>query len=616
MSALKHGNNMKFLKRNLRNIIPAILICSPFLAASAQELHENLTVKGEYDIDMVKTDRIYTLPQRINVTPPKFHLDYDLTGHIADYDTWYNPLVPLGYKDSYNFERRRGYLDVASGSMLNTTASAGYRFIERKDFSLAAMLQHTSTSLFHPHLSAEADKVKRYVYDETIGVKADRNFSSIGTLSAEAYYRLAFFNYYGILTPCYGADRDKAPTQTLNDLTFRLSLLSTPDYAGNAPFGYSATAGVRYFGYRACYDFLNPGLQRFKGSRESDVYVAGGVIRALSPTTAIGLDARLDLLFYGGGAGNTRNYGSVEGTPYFRLSTGNLALKAGVNLAYTFDFENDLDAYSGFHVAPDVRLDWKYRAFGLYLKAGGGVKLQTLAALSGLDFYQRPLAGKTQPRVTPLDARLGFTFGPWSGFSAGISAGYATSRNVIAGGWYMATLAYGEALSTLFPVSAVIPIPSESYINIHGFNFGLDFSYEPASWVKVTASGTWQRQSGTTGVFNGYDRPEWVLDTKLTVRPLFGLRSRIAQSLAVTAGYDYRGNRTIYTPGVDAAGCMTLLSSHLYDITRLSVGASIDVSSRVSLYAKGLNLLGCRAPELPMQPVEGAGFLVGFDWNF
>lgn len=601
---------------NLRNIIPAILLAAPLLGVNAQELHENLTVKGEYDIDMVKTDRIYTLPQRINVAPPKFQLDYDLTGHIASYDTWYNPLVPLGYKDTHRFERRRGYLDVASGSMLNTTASAGYRFIDSNDFSLSAMLQHTSTSLFHPRLSLEADNIKRYIYDETIGVKADCNLSGVGTLSAEAYYRLAFFNYYGIVTPCYGSDRDKAPTQTLNDLTFRLSLLSAPDYAGNTPFGYSAAAGVRYFGYRAGYDFLNPLLERFKGSRETDVYISGGVARVLSPTAALGLDARLDLLFYGGGRVAAPDYGSVEATPYFRLSTGNLALKAGVNLAYTFDFNNDLDSYSAFHVAPDVRLDWKYRAFGLYLKAGGGVQLQTLAALSGLDYYQLPEAGKTQPRVTPLDARLGFTFGPWAGFSAGIYAGYATTRNVLAGGWYMATLAYGSALAPLFPADGTTPLPSESYMNIHGFHFGLDLSYEPASWIKASASAQWQRQNGTTGVFNGYDRPEWVVDAKLTARPLFSLRSRIAQSLALTVGYDYRGNRTIYTPATASDGAQSLLSMHLNDMARLSVGASIDVSSNVSIYAKGLNLLGCRAPELPMQAVERAGFLVGFDWKF
>ncbi len=603
-----------------------------FVGARAQ-LHESISVEGKYVPEVIRVDRINVFPKAVNFALNSSPMEYEWGGVAASFQPYAFAMPATGWRDTHDYVANRGYLELGAGSWLNSTLSAGYRFVDNSHTLVGIRLQHNSTSLWKPNVSTIDDK--QYRYDESIGLYASHIFKGVGRLEAAFDYHLGLFNYYGTNAPLSFSSIAtttgiKFPTQTINDASLRVdwhSLLK----ASNS-LQYDASLRIRHLGFRA---LPLPYLEKeAKGNRETDVELSGSLRMPWDNGSSIGLDADLNVLVYGGeketltwgSVGMTEltlskpeNYGMLTLTPYYRFSKGLLDIRLGADVDLSFNAGPDGNRYSFFHIAPDVRFSLQSGGFGMYLELLGGSELNTLANLRRYDYYQMPALTTTRPTYTPLDAAFGVNAGPFAGFSIGANLRYRASKHVPLGGWYQIWLNNGnlpiDGLSNSTSSDRMEYSLNSDGINLHGFSVGANLSYEPISALRLKAEGNWQPQKGEKGFFNGYDRPRVTARFEAMVKPIEPLR--------ITIGYDYRGVRNIYTasvPEVTTGGLITseektsFHSLRLPDLTLLNLSASWSFSKTFSIWVQGDNLLNRHDAVLPGLPTQGVVVTGGFSW--
>lgn len=335
---------------------------------------------------------------------------------------------------------------------------------------------------------------------------------------------------------------------------------------------YEGSLGLRYdgfFGEAHCLraDVQGDYLAYDRGPREWNLSAGAGYDYRLNSLNSLGIDLQGDFLFP---RGDVRNYGNVALTPAYRFANGRFSLKAGVKADISYDATGKLpgEKFGTLHVAPDVSLQYRVTdAVGVFASATGAVTPSTIGFAWDTDPFWTPWQYSPRPVYSPVDARGGVEIGPFYGFSLSASVRYAAARNV--------------------PLEAWSGLPDSRGARLHGFGFGGRVSYSYGSVVAVNLEGTYTPQHGTRGIFNGFDRPRWVLDASVSARPI--------RKLGIEAGYDYRGVRNCY--GRDASG--NLEATRLPDITGLHARVGYFILDNLELYCKGENLLNRRVELLP-----------------
>lgn len=618
--------------------IASSLLTAATLPAAAQ-LHESISVEGKYVPEIIRIDRVNTFPKAMKFTLDSNPPEYEIGGVAASFTPSLLAMPATGWRDTRYVSHNPGYLEFGVGSWLNSTLSAGYRFLDNSTTLAGVRLQHNSTSLWKPDLSEATADVKQYRYDENIGFYASHVFKGYGRLDASIDYHVGLFDYYGIFNPKALPDTKlEAPTQTLNDFALRLDWhsLVTP----GSSVAYYGMARVRHFGFRSLALPVEWGLERAKGSRETNVELAGGVRMPWNNGSSIGLDANLNVLLYGGeenvfsyaaapgrkeySLNRPDNYGLLTLTPYYRFTRGLLDIRLGADLDLSFNAGPDGNRYSFLHVAPDVKFALQTGQVGLFLNILGGSQLNTLAALHQYDYYMMPALSSTRPTYTPVDATFGINLGPFSGFSLGVEGSFRSSKNVPLGGWYQTWMNYGGSEAPGFNNPTDIKSTDRMLysldadgINLHGVSLGAHISYEPSSAFSFKAKGSVQPQDGEKGYFNGYDRPKVTADVEIAGRPISPLR--------IAAGFDYRGKRCIYTRSISdmANAGMTpeendgrLQGFNLPDLSLLNLSASWDFTKSFTVWLQADNLLNRHDEVLPMLPTQGITFAGGLSVRF
>lgn len=617
----------------------AILLLGVAPLAAGAQLHEQINVEGKYVPEVIRVDRINTFPKAMEFTLPTTPLSYETKGVAAGFTPSLMSMPATGWRADRTFADNRGYVELGVGSWLNSTLSAGYRFIDNGSTLLGARFQHNSTTLWKPKLSEATADVKQWRYDESLGIYASHIFKGAGRLDAAIDYHIGAFDYFGWTPSFTSPQREeeslKAPTQTLNDLSLRLDWRSA--LRPSASFAYNATLRLRHFAMRS---LPLPALwdtAPAKGNRETDLGISAGIRLPWDNGSQIGLDACLDVLFYGGDSrvfsfspapghvgyslSKPGNYALATLTPYYRFTHGLLDVKLGADIDLAYHAGPEGSRYSFFHVAPEVKFALQTGQVGIYLNAVGGSELNTLAALYERDYYMMPALTSTRPTYTPLDASFGVNLGPFAGFSLGVEGRFRTSRNVRLGGWYMAWTDWGglpmPGIDMTQQGHRMLYSLDSDGIDMHGFSVGARMSYEPSKRLCLTARGDYQPQEGKKGFFNGYDRP------RVTAR--FEASGRPVERLRIGLAYDYRGVRRIYTRSVadfPAGGVTTggpeyaLQSMRLPDLCLLNLSASWDFTPDFSVWLQADNLLNRHDALLPMQPTQGLTLAGGLKWLF
>ncbi|MDE7466157.1 MAG: TonB-dependent receptor [Muribaculaceae bacterium] len=620
-------------KRILRSSAPALVLALGVVPAAAQ-FDQTINVEGKYTPQIIRLDRINTFPRQERFPLETAPLPYDAAGLVTPFSPTLSSMPATGWRASRTPFASRGYVDLEAGSWLDASLSAGYRFLDMDATKAGIRLQHNSTSLWKPWGVLYDPDFKRFRYDEALGAWITHSVDGKGTLDASLDYHLGYFNYYG------SEGVKGIPTQTLNDVSARVgwTSLSKPD-----DISWNASAAVRYYGMRRFTAVSwntplpsnDPLVDLYTGTRETHVALNGGVLFPTAEKSGVGIDLSANVLAYGGGrylggdipsgdypAGDTdyegedietlSTMGLVSLTPYYRLSTGNLNLRLGAVVDITANAGPKNDRYGAFHLAPDVRLDYNAGPVGLYVKAGGGTRLHTLASTAMLDYYASPLLTNTSPTHTPLDAALGVSFGPFSGFSAGLDIAFRWTRGEYLEGWYMAGMRkmwMASADPDLYLLGGIV---QESRLNTHGYSVGLRLGYDAGKIFSIKGNVSYQPQKDEKSYFNGLDRPRWVGHVEAETNPWNTLRLGLA--------YDYRGVRNIlgtaYVDGGAGYGLPVLISHHLPDVTNLSFNASYAFNSRFSVRVGADNLLNRKIDWLPAQPLPGVTFTAGLSYIF
>lgn len=616
-------------KNKYISVLAAGLLCTLPVAA---QLHESINVEGKYVPEIIRIDRIHTFPKAMKFTLGASPLDYEIGGVAASFSPRLLAMPATGWGDTRYVSRNKGYLELGAGSWLNSTLSAGYRFIDDATTLAGIRLQHNSTSLWKPDLSEATRDVSQYRYDESIGLYMSHLFIGYGRLDAAIDYHVGLFNYYGFYTTDAAPDTHiDAPSQTLNDFSLRLDWHSL--IKPGKSLRYDASARIRHFAFRA---LALPEIwhqNHAKGNRETDIELAGNIRMPWDNGSTVGLDAKLNMLMYGGqspvftysqGTGleevvlnRPDNYGLLTLTPYYRFSRGLLDIRLGADIDMAFNAGPEGNRYSFLHIAPDVKFALQSGQFGMFLNLLGGSGLNTLASLWQNDYYMMPALTSTRPTYTPLDAVLGFCVGPFSGFSLGIEGSFRSSKNVPLGGWYQTWMNRGAVVYPGMKDTDGADVTSDMLysmdtqgISINGFSVGGYLSYKPSEMFSFLAKGSLQPQKGETGYFNGYDRPKVTARLEASVKPVSPLK--------ITAGFDYKGKRAIYTRAARSlqSGTVddrngTLSSLALPDLYLLNLSASWNFTPDFSIWLQGDNILNRHDVTLPMLPAQGLGIVAG-----
>lgn len=620
-------------------LIPALCVLglSSSFKSSAQ-LHESIEVEGKYVPEVIHADRINILPEEVAFEVEKPDMQYEEEGVEASFAPTVYTMAATGWKATRKVSRWRGYIEGGLGSWLTSTLSAGYRIIDDEKTLLGIRFQHNSTSLWKPSLSEATADVRKWRYDEAVGIYFS-HLAGAGRINASIDYNYGNFNYYGIFNPSsLFSEKVTAPEQTLNDFAMNLEWRSASSATLSPDYGIRAS--LRHLSFK---HFILPmpwETPEVKSNPETEFKVSGHIQLPWENGSSIGLDATLDLLFYSGPeslAGflfenpplgvaleKPENYGILTLTPFYRFTKGLFDINIGADIDLSFKAGPEGKRYPFFHIAPDVRLGLRKNFFGLSLELAGGTRANTLAYLRQLDYYSMPVLTTTRPSYIPLDATLGFNFGAFHGFSVSLLARYKFERNVSLGGWYQAWLDYGNRLmpgltthSGISSSDILYSLDSEG-INLHGGSLSAILSYELSERVKFSARGDWQPQKGNLGFFNGYDRP------RVTAR--FELSGSPIEPLRLTLGYNYRGVRKIYTRevfGKITSGSIlpenvepVLMNLRLPDITLLDFSASWAFTPSFSVWVQADNLLNRHDAILPMLPQEGVTVTGGLMFLF
>lgn len=609
---------------NIRYFFNICILTTAFPAAA--QFDQTIAVEGHYTPEVIRLDRINAFPHQEKFSLETSPLAYDASGVTASFAPSIYSMPATGWRDTRKVYDNRGYLDFGLGSWLNSTLSAGYRFVQNESTVVGVRLQHNSTSLWKPKLSSSMSDTRQWRYDEALGVYGSHRFNDAGSLDAAVDYHIGNFNYYAfnpqLSFPLPDGDHLKAPKQTLNDIAARIGWQSA---SGEDEISWNAAAGVRYFGYRWMYDLNTlpsglPDLESKESTKETDINIKGGIAFPFSKKSVIGLDIDSHILLY--------KYKSHEGTalssrpkdialitltPYYRFAIDRLNLRLGLDIDITNKggSKEEENNYSALYFSPDVMLDYDAGAARFFLHLLGGSRLNTLASGAELNYYQQPYRQNTRTVYTPLDGELGVTFGPFSGFSASLRFAYKIIKREFLGGWYQERLNYGNLPS---PSYASLGLPDifngfktsysfledETY-NIHGYSIGANLSYDLGKIFNISASGAYQPQNGEKGYFNGLDRPRWVAGISATTNPWNTLKFVVA--------YNYRGIRNTYIRGTyhnDKGFDETFITStRLPDVTSLDFGVSYSFTDNFSIWLQADNLLNRKIDMLPGLPCQG-----------
>lgn len=601
------------------------LLLACFLGISSvsgfAQLSGNVNVEGEYEPIVIETERINIFPEGYKFELPSTNLDYEFNGIVTDFRPGLLTMGVTGRRTSWAGPKRRGYVDLRAGSYLNTRLHAGYYILSDSVNTLLADLKFQSSTLFRTKgiPSYYTPMARKRLYDGTLTLDYSRLIGNEGLLSAKAAYRLGYFNYYGTTVNKYslpaGQNSIDIPTQTLNQVEASVGYASSPSIIK----GWHAEAAVRYTAYRRLYSPVFPVINTMssQGDRETELTVGGGYAFSTSENSAFALDAKGDFLFLSGKspaaldipAYKRNNYGIISLYPSYRYLNSPLKVKAGLDMAFSYDAMGSAPdkKFGVFHIAPDIELDYRSEAgIGLTLSATGGVIPSTLMLREEFDRYMMPWVLSTQPVYTPVDARLGLNFGPFAGFDASLYFRYAVAKNVPVGGWYQVYL--GSYFDT-FPTQdiSLFTDPGAQSADLHGLSLGLNLRYNYGNRVKLSFEGSYTPQKGNHGIFNGFDRPRWILRAGAEVLPI--------QKLSIRLGYDYRGVRNCFA-WTQNADEMALTAYRLPDINDFNARITYSILDNFDIYCQGDNLLNKKTDLLPGLRSEGIVISGGFYVEF
>lgn len=548
--------------------------------ANAQDINREITVDRE--LLPVENDarRLPLIPEVSlpEVTPVRL----SVTGRAVT--TAVSPslrrLDPAVWTGPDDMPQRRGYVSLGLGApAFDGLLSAGYRLADTEATRVAAWMQ------FDSNVWSRLGSWWR-TYGGAVGADAVHRFGSSSLLEASASWSVDRHNMPRIGERRYWLTSNRA------DVSARWS-----SAAGSLDY----TIGARYgwFGYAA--PSVAMPLRDLKGVRQNRFGASADAWLPTSDCAEAGLGIDLDLLGSSAsavampGGDFLRAAGSTVGvlsvTPMWRLRSEAWTVAVGPRVQFTFN------GGKAFHIAPVVEAAWTPSSFfAVGISAAGGEHLNTLADLSQEALRQMPWQALSMSHL-PLTVGADITVGPWHGAWLRLFGGWAKANS-----WAMPAVPGGALAAGI----------RWENTDISGGHLGAEIGAKVRSWLEVSASYTAAPSDYDTAWYLSRDRARHVVDARLTVRPL--------SLLTVDVSWQLRAGRALYVS--EAVSGPLGFTSYSRDrlnpgnVSLLTAGASYRVSQRLTVFARGENLLNRASFRLDLTPEQSARGLVGATLTF
>lgn len=560
------------------------------LLVNAQDLHKEITVERTVQPVLRESFRLGGLVPEISMPPISSRAlqpaEYSESGVVTqDAAT----LPPAPWSDSIPVSPYRGYVSVGYLPMYNAAGSIGYNIINRP----ATMLKVWGQADAYSYMGDIP-----YAY----GVRMGNIIASAG---ADGAFILKDRSRISIALKGMGATV-RTPYAYMSEHVQRSSAYYQRAFSVDAAIGWAknfdnlaTSLSIGWENFRFQHNTPTTVSVDNKSLDEKMVKVKGGIGLSdeYTGTSWLGVDIDWNILKSNGypngwfTAQRTVSEGHI--CPFLNFDGEGVKGSIGANLSIATG-----NSDKSLRIAPEANISYDVsRSFTLWARATGGEYLNPMSTMFQINPYTMPDRSCDRSNI-PIDIRGGFSYGPASGLTFELNAGYASAHGI--------------------PTS-LVTIYSNGYMNsrftatdFKCWYVGGRIAYDYGSLLTVAvALRTGSANNDINSWYEWYDGAKTELNASVNVHPIDHLDIRV-QYLMRT---DRKGISDVL-PYNTSSLQVTRYISNLGDMGNLNVNAAYQVTDRLTVFADIENILGKRYLLISGMPAKPLSGLVGVSYKF
>lgn len=557
-----------------------------------KNLNREMTLEREYDPSVQDANKVNTLPAVKEPTVKKRAIDYAVFAVPTEPEKQISVLPSGKIMADMDYNKRRGYLNLAAGMNLNINGDFGYHILSTEKDNLNVYLSYRSTNGNIDYIQID-DKVKAKLNDNLGGLNYKHKFEK-AVFNIGAKYGYSGFNYYGL--PVTGNLEEAGTNLDLADRT-----TNQVNQTIGANIGIESEDEEAPFGYMVDFDYINFSHKygadaKSDGPTENTFELKFNLFAPFGGNQRIGLAGLAEYFSYNlPERCSFENHAEVILNPYYTIEGDIWNLKLGAK-AMIVTGEN-----SKFAASPDIAFDVEVADKTVfYLKADGKLYSNSMYETALVNRYVNPTE-ELMPSRNWLDANLGIKSGVVPGFWFDAFAGYKiTSSDVL----YLPSRVFEQDGFGNFAEAM-------SDINTKRFFAGVNLKYNYQKLFEINLKGVynnWKANYGDSwigGEANAeldrvWGKPTAEINAGVTVRPI--------DKLAVDVNYYLATGRYTQLGGYEEV--------NLNNINELNIRGMYNINKTFSVNVQLNNVLFQKYDIYYGYPAQGFNLMGGINVNF
>lgn len=557
-----------------------------------KSLNREMTLEREYDPSVQDANKVNTLPAVKEPTVKKRAIDYAVFAVPTEPEKQISVLPSGKIMADMDYNKRRGYLNLAAGMNLNINGDFGYHILSTEKDNLNVYLSHRSTNGNINYIQID-DKVKAKLNDNLGGLNYKHKFEK-AVFNIGAKYGYSGFNYYGL--PVTGNLEEAGTNLDLADRT-----TNQVNQTIGANIGIESEDEEAPFGYMVDFDYINFSHKygadaKSDGPTENTFELKFNLFAPFGGNQRIGLAGLAEYFSYNlPERCSFENHAEVILNPYYTIEGDIWNLKLGAK-AMIVTGEN-----SKFAASPDIAFDVEVADKTVfYLKADGKLYSNSMYETALVNRYVNPTE-ELMPSRNWLDANLGIKSGVVPGFWFDVFAGYKiTSSDVL----YLPSRVFEQDGFGNFAEAM-------SDINTKRFFAGVNLKYNYQKLFEINLKGVynnWKANYGDSWIGGeanaeldrAWGKPTAEINAGVTVRPIDKLAVDVNYYLATGRYTQLGGNEEV----------------NLNNINELNIRGMYNINKTFSVNVQLNNVLFQKYDIYYGYPAQGFNLMGGINVNF
>lgn len=588
------------MKTKYQKVLCVAVLLGSAVTVSAQEdkLDREMTLEREYAPTVQDANKVNTLPAIKEPQVTKRAISYSPFTLATDPEKQISLLPSGNIMTQMDYNKRRGYLNVAAGMHLNINGDFGYHILSTEKDKLNVFFSHRSTNGNIDYIQIE-DQAKAKLNDNIGGINYAHTFDK-AILKLGGKYNYSGFNYYGL------------PINNISSLTTE-DLLQKADRETNqvnqtiqANIGIEAKEDAAFF-YLIDLDYINfshkYGLSKeLDGPTEHTLDAKFDFSAFFNGNQRVGVGGQVAYFAYNlptfpAGVSNYAfaNHAELTLSPYYKIEGENWNVKLGANVMYVTGEDDSFTASP--NIAADVEVADKTV---LYLKADGRLYSNSAYETSLVNRYSNPTK-EIAPTREWLNGQVGLKCGAAPGFWFDIFAGYKIRSS---DALFIPSLIFYEGGFGNFA-------NAEPGVNTKCFFAGANLKYNFQKYVDIALKGVYHHWTAeydddmgwapsAPEIEHAWGRPKMEINADVTVKPI--------EKLAIDLNYYLATDRYTRVYGTE--------DYKLNNINELNLQVGYTFNDTFGAYLKVNNLLNQQYEMFYGYPMQGINIMGGVNINF